>query len=114
MASAQRSSLAREAERLLPRPERFIRDGPTKKLKRSVARHIAGYEAFLLQVLEDRVCGLLGREVAGVEHHLGVGGSLVRIRDAGELLDDPGTRLGVHALAVALLADLDRGGEVHQ
>ena len=37
---------------------------------------------------------------------------LVGIGDAGELLDDAGAGLGVEALAVAALADLERGRDV--
>ena len=44
----------------------------------------------------------------------GMFGCLVRVRDARELLDDPGACLGVQALAVAALADLDRGRKVHE
>ena len=39
---------------------------------------------------------------------------LVGIGDAGELLEDPGPRLGVEALAVPLLAHLERRGDVDQ
>ena len=41
-------------------------------------------------------------------------GSFVRVGDAGEFLQNAGPRLGIKPLAVALLADFDRGGNVHQ
>src|SRR5687768_5665208 len=59
--------------------------------------------ALVLEEEQDLLHRLLGRELAGVERQVGVGGRLVGVGDAGELGDDPGPRLGVEPLAVALL-----------
>jgi hypothetical protein len=52
------------------------------------------------------------RQLGRVDPDLRVLRRLVRVGDAGELLDDPGPRLGVEPLPVALLADLQRRGDV--
>ena len=52
---------------------------------------------------------LLDRQRAGVERDLGVERGLVGVVDAREALDLAGAGLGVEALDVAPLADLDRG-----
>ena len=54
----------------------------------------------------------LRRGVLGVERQLGVQRRLVRVVDAGEAGDLARARLGVPALDVALLADLE--GRVHE
>ena len=61
------------------------------------------------QLVDDLVDALLDRLLAGVEGDLGVERGLVRVVDAGETLDLAGAGLGVEALDVAPLADLDRG-----
>jgi hypothetical protein len=48
------------------------------------------------------------RKRTRVDDHLGIHRLLVRIADAGELLDDPCARLGIETLAVALLAYFER------
>src|SRR5690606_6966583 len=50
-------------------------------------------EAEALELDDDAVCRKVRRELRRVDAHLGVFRFLVRIADAGEALDDPGTRL---------------------
>src|ERR1700712_1022593 len=57
---------------------------------------------------------LLDRPAGGVDADAGVLRLLVRARDAGEVGDLAGSCLGVEALAVASLALLERGGDVHE
>src|SRR5210317_1150441 len=57
--------------------------------------------------------GEIGRDTDGVDIHLGALRRLVRIRDTGELLDLTGTCQGIEALTIALLADLQRRGDVN-
>src|ERR1035441_9906742 len=71
-------------------------------------------EAFALEVQKDGLRRFLGAQFDGVNHDFGIGGRLVRIRDASEFLDDAGASLGVQALAVALFTNFERGGCVHQ
>src|SRR3972149_850257 len=67
-----------------------------------------------LQMKDDLVGSFLGAEIVGIDAYVGVGRLLVRVRDAGELFDDPGPSLGVHALSVSLLADLEGSGDMDQ
>ena len=57
---------------------------------------------------------LLQRRHRGVDDDLGARRRLVGVAHPGELADLAGAGLGVQALHVALLADLERGGQVHQ
>ena len=57
----------------------------------------------------DELRALLRLVRLGVEHELGARGRLVRVADAGELLDLAGERLRVEALGVAARALVDRG-----
>ena len=71
-------------------------------------------ESFPLEVAEDQFRRLVRLYGRGVDRELGVGRDLVRIGDAGEVLDDARSRPGVQALAVALFADLERRRHVHE
>jgi hypothetical protein len=42
-------------------------------------------------VQKDGLRRVLGAQLGGVDHDFGIGGRLVRIRDAGEFLDDAAT-----------------------
>src|SRR5215208_7560716 len=97
----------------LPKPHR-----PGGRLGRNLGRcaslagrcQLAGRDQVAaLEVVEDLLRRLLGRLLVGLDGELGVLRRLVGVRDAGELLDLAGARLGVKALDVALLADLERG-----
>ena len=63
---------------------------------------------------EDVVEGVLDGAPGGVHPHRRVLRLLVGRGDAGELRDLAAPRLGVEALAVAALALLERGGDVHE
>ena len=63
---------------------------------------------------QDRGGRVLPADHRGIEHQDRVGRLLVGIGDAGELLDQACPRLGVQALAVPLLADLDWGRDVDE
>src|SRR5215211_6406976 len=77
------------------------------------SRPLGGWDQLvLLEIGEDLLGGLLGRLALGVDHQLRLLGRLVGVGDARELLDLTGAGLGVEALDVALLADLDRGLDV--
>src|SRR5580658_2568129 len=71
-------------------------------------------EAFALEVQKDGLRRFLGAQLGSVNHHFGVAWRLVRIRDAGEFLDNAGASFGVKAFPVALFTDFDRGSRVHQ
>jgi hypothetical protein len=62
-----------------------------------------------MEGLEDEVDGLRDTEFVGWEGELGFFRFLVRGGDAGELLDFLVAGLGVEALGVAFLADIERG-----
>src|SRR5262249_40041742 len=68
------------------------------------ARVLGSDVAFRLQVQDDLLGGLLGRELGRVDGDVGVVGHLVGIGDAGELGQCPSAGLGVEALAVPCLA----------
>src|SRR5438874_866255 len=71
-------------------------------------------EAFSLKMQNDLLCGFFGCHFRGVNHHLGIPGFLVGIRDASELLQDSGARLGVQSLAIPLFANFERRRNMHQ
>src|SRR5208283_1887107 len=71
-------------------------------------------ETLALEVQKDGLRRFLGAQLDGVNHDFGIGGRLVRIRDASEFLDDAGASLGVQAFAVALFTDFERSSAVHQ
>src|SRR5215203_4958528 len=75
--------------------------------------HLFFDQAQLGQLSEDLLRALIGRRRLGVDAKLGALGCLVRIRDAGELLDLTGERLRVEALHVALGASIDRRIDVN-
>src|ERR1700688_3508227 len=102
------SAASASAAAMRARSSPYFRDGSTLR------RHAGAQVALALEVEQDLLRRLLRRQGAGVDRHLGVGGLLVGVGDAGELLDQARPRLGVEALAVALLADLERGGDVDQ
>ena len=54
----------------------------------------------------------LYRKLTSVDVELGVLGSLIRIRDTSEVLDDTGTGLGVESFDVTTLANLKTGTDV--
>src|SRR5262249_54602343 len=66
----------------------------------------------LLEEGEDLPRRLLGALALRLADDLGLLRRLIRVRDAGELLDLTRAGLRVEALHVALLADLDRGLDV--
>src|SRR3990172_3004891 len=70
--------------------------------------------ALALQMKDDLVGSFLRAEIVGIDGYVGVGRLFVRIRDSGELFDDPRPCLGVHTLSVALLADLEGCGDMDQ
>src|ERR1700722_14084925 len=105
------------------RPMRTPTTKPTRILAASIgivgpllllAGAVHADEAFALQVENDLLRGLLGRKFAGVDGDFGIGRNFVRIGDTSEFLKNAGTRLGVESLAIALLADLNARGDVHQ
>src|SRR5262249_4898438 len=63
---------------------------------------------------EDVVGRLLGAGGRRVQYDRRVRGRLIDIRDAGELLDEPGARLRVEALHIALLAGFELRPRVHE
>src|SRR5215472_13163168 len=71
------------------------------------ARALGSDVALRLQVQDDLLGGLLGRELGRVDSDVGVVGHLVGIGDARELGQFPGAGLGVQALAIACLAHLE-------
>src|SRR6266568_7671499 len=68
----------------------------------------------LLEVQDDLLRRFFGRQIRGVDHDLGVLRLLVRIRYPRELLHDPRARLGVQALAIARLTQVDRRRHVDE
>src|SRR5436190_20266181 len=69
----------------------------------------SAHEAAPPELVED-AAGVVGHRVAhGVQRQLGRRRRLVRIVDAGEAAELAAPRLGVEALAVARLADVERG-----
>jgi hypothetical protein len=48
-------------------------------------------EALALEVQQDGLRRFLGTQLGSIYHDFGIGGRLVRIRDAGEFLDDAAT-----------------------
>src|SRR5713101_227394 len=71
-------------------------------------------KALALEVQNDGLRRFLGAQLGGVNYDFGIGWRLIRIRDAGEFLDDAGASLGVQAFTVALFTHFDRGGCVNQ
>src|SRR5664279_6284286 len=69
---------------------------------------------FPFQPENDLLCRLLRAELPSVDDELSVRGGLIRVADAGELLEHTGPRLGIEALAVSLLADLQRRRDVNE
>src|SRR5690606_16677003 len=65
-------------------------------------------QAARAQVGQDLLRGLLDALLRGVHADLGARRGLVRVGDAGEVLDDPLAGLLVETLGVALLDDLER------
>jgi hypothetical protein len=57
-------------------------------------------------VQDDLLRRLFSGQVSGIDGDFGVSRNFIRIRDAGELFENPGARFGVLAFAVALLADI--------
>src|SRR5205807_9149024 len=70
--------------------------------------------ALSLEVEDGLLGGLFGRRLGGVDRHVSVRRMLVRVGDAGELLQRAGTRLGIQALAVACLAHLEGRDQMHE
>src|SRR5437868_8662986 len=71
-------------------------------------------EAFPLQVKNNLLGCFLGGQLGRVDGHFSVGWSLIRIGNAGELLDDSCSSFGVQPLAIALLAGFDRGCDMDE
>src|SRR5215472_6981661 len=71
-------------------------------------------EALALQVQNNFLGGFFGRQLASVNCHFRIWRNFVGIGDPGEFLEDASSCFGIQALAVALLADLDRGCDVNQ
>src|SRR5215470_9568766 len=71
-------------------------------------------EALLLEVQNNFLRCLLRIQIAGIDRHLRIRRQFIGIGNAGEFFDDPGTRLGIQALAIALFTYLHRCGHVHQ
>src|SRR3984885_9894719 len=71
-------------------------------------------EAFPLQVQNDLLRCLFWGKLTCVNGDFGVGRNFVRIRDAGEFLENSRARFGIQAFGVAFLADIDRSGNVHK
>src|ERR1700693_958225 len=88
----------------------------SKGINRSalVSRPVHPDEAFSLQVQDDFLGGFFGRQVGGVDRDFGVRRSFVRIGDPREFLQNARACLGIKPLSVALFADLNRRGNVHQ
>src|SRR5215472_11697665 len=76
------------------------------------ARALGADVAFGLQVQDDLLGGLLGRELGRVYGDVGVLRHLVGIGDARELGQYPSAGLGVEALAAPCLAYLEGGRHV--
>src|SRR6266404_3450847 len=62
---------------------------------------------------DDFLRSLFGCELRSIDHHFSIGRLLVGVRDAGEFLDNSSPRLRVETFAIALLAYLNRRGEMH-
>src|SRR3954452_24812481 len=96
----------------------------TRRLPRSVTEAILSHRAVEPTVVDrwdrslrhgcpDTGHRLLERRHRGVDDALARDRRLVRVAQAGELADLAGAGLGVEPLHVALLADLEGGGQVH-
>src|SRR5580700_170680 len=71
-------------------------------------------ETFPLQMKDDLLRRLFGRQLASIDGDFGVGRNLIRIRNAGEFFENSRARLCVQALTVALFADFHSGGNVDE
>src|SRR5437667_5893676 len=71
-------------------------------------------EALPLQMQDDFLGGFPRRKVGCINRYFRILGLFVGIRYAGEFLKNSGPSLGIEALAVALLAHLDRSRHMHQ
>src|SRR5579862_8801682 len=71
-------------------------------------------ETHSLQEQENLLSRLLRRQRACIRYNIGVFWHFVGIGDTREVLDQPGTRLGIQALAVPALTDVERRGEINQ
>src|SRR5919198_5608639 len=78
------------------------------------ARAVGPDVAFLLQMQQDLLRRLLRRHIGRINREIRVGRLLVRVGNPSELFYDSRARLGVEALAVPLLAYLERRGDVHE
>ena len=65
-------------------------------------------EASAQKVFEDGPRVLLGGVRCGIQSDLWIEGTLIRVVDAGETLDLAPASLGIEALAIALLARIER------
>ena len=65
-------------------------------------------EASAQKVFEDGPRVLLGGVQCGIQSDLWIEGTLIRVIDAGETLDLAPASLGIEALAIALLARIER------
>src|ERR1700737_1366196 len=63
---------------------------------------------------DDLLRGFFGEQLGSIHDNFGVRRRLVRIGDPGKLLDDSRPCFGIQALAVALLTNLQGGGQVHE
>lgn len=63
-------------------------------------------------MVDDKSLACIKGEGTGVDVQLGVGWCLVRVRDAGEVLDDAFTGLLVESLGVSLLTNFERSTDV--
>src|ERR1700691_6001893 len=71
-------------------------------------------KAFPFEMQNNFLCRLFSRQLAGINDHISVSRSFVRIRNPRELLENSGARFGVQTFAVPLFADLYRGCNVDQ
>src|SRR5581483_6442052 len=123
LGGGKRTPVPRESIRTAgtgPRPGRTRRRGPAApqpgpfRKNNDLDVSLRADVALELEVEDDLLGRLLGGQLLGADHHLGVVRLFVGVGDAGELLDDPGPGLGVEALAVAGLAGLERRGHVDE
>src|SRR5271157_626882 len=113
MTGAERFSVTREVQHTFARPVALrLVSGSAFWSHRPVT--VYSDEALFFQVQENFLGCFIRSEIGGVNHHFCVRGRLVGIRNSCKLLDQPGAGFGIKSLAVARLADIERGGKVNQ
>src|SRR5271170_1447701 len=81
---------------------------------RSVRLSVDPDESLPLQMQNDLLRCFLGTEFSGVDHNFSICRFLVRVRNAGKLLENAGASFSVETLAVTLFTSLHRGRDVNQ